>query len=110
VLDGSASLSFLDPSDSGLRTARDLRFQRLSGEAIPVFAGTPIILLLVHSTGVQPMLGFFTDKKTKLEKKYNALMSESHRLSHTDRKASDLKMAEAEAVLEEIKRLENGSR
>ncbi len=56
------------------------------------------------------MLGFFTDKKTKLEKKYNALMSESHRLSHTDRKASDLKMAEAEAVLEEIKRLENGSR
>ncbi len=52
------------------------------------------------------MLGLFTDKKTKLEKKYTKLLAESHRLSHSDRAASDLKMSEAEEVLKQIKSLE----
>ncbi len=56
------------------------------------------------------MFGIFTNKKAKFEKQYQALMAESHRLSHSDRQASDLKMAEAEAVLEKIKSLENGNR
>ena len=55
------------------------------------------------------MLGLFTDKKTKLEKHYTKLMSESHRLSHTDRAASDLKMAEAEEVLKQIRSLEENN-
>lgn len=56
------------------------------------------------------MLGFFTDKKTKLEKQYSKLLAESHRLSHIDRKASDLKMAEADELLTKIKSIENGER
>lgn len=52
------------------------------------------------------MLGFFTDKKTKLEKQYSKLLAESHRLSHSDRKASDLKMAEANEVLQQLQALE----
>ncbi len=38
----------------------------------------------------------------KLQKKYEKLMAESYKLSHTDRKASDLKRAEAEKVAGEI--------
>jgi hypothetical protein len=53
------------------------------------------------------MFGLFTGKKAKLEQKYAKLLEESHRLSHINRKDSDLKRAEAEAVLEEIKALEN---
>lgn len=49
---------------------------------------------------------FGGNKKDKLEKKYAKLLGESHRLSTSDRKASDLKLAEAEAVLAELKKLE----
>lgn len=50
------------------------------------------------------MFGFFK-KKTALEKlneTYQKLMEESFKLSKIDRKASDVKIAEAEAVLKEI--------
>lgn len=45
-------------------------------------------------------------EKEKLEEKYQKLINESYKLSHTDRKASDLKAAEAEEVLKQIKSLE----
>ena len=57
------------------------------------------------------MFGLFGDKKKRLEKKYEQLLEESYRLSHSNRTASDAKMAEANAVLEQIKALEqNDSR
>lgn len=45
------------------------------------------------------------DKLGKLQKKYQKLLEEAHKLSHTDRKAADLKSAEAEEVLKEIEAL-----
>ncbi|NLR93660.1 MULTISPECIES: Lacal_2735 family protein [Flammeovirga] len=53
------------------------------------------------------MFGLFKKKspKEKLEAKYKKLLEESHRLSHTDRKASDLKMYEANEVLKELEKL-----
>ena len=53
------------------------------------------------------MFGLFRNNKSKLEKKYAKLLEESHRLSHTNRKQSDFKMAEAEEVLKAIKAIEN---
>ncbi len=38
----------------------------------------------------------------QLEKRYKKLIEESYRLSHTNRKLSDLKAAEAAAILKEI--------
>jgi len=53
------------------------------------------------------MFGLFKKKSRKevLEKKYRQLMEEYHRLSHTDRKASDAKYAEANEVMEELEQL-----
>jgi hypothetical protein len=53
------------------------------------------------------MFGLFKKKSPvdALQKKYKQLMEESYRLSHSDRKASDLKRAEAEDVLKEIDQL-----
>lgn len=54
------------------------------------------------------MFGLFK-KKSKavvLKKKYNKLLEESYKLSHTDRKASSLKAAEAEEMMKEIELLE----
>jgi len=54
------------------------------------------------------MFGLFK-KKSKadiLKKKYNKLLEESYKLSHTDRTASSLKAAEAESVMKEIEALE----
>jgi len=48
---------------------------------------------------------FQSDPIKKLGKKHKALLAEAHRLSHTDRKASDAKMAEAESVAQEMDRL-----
>jgi hypothetical protein len=45
------------------------------------------------------------DPHADVMKKYRALLAESHRLSTIDRRASDLKRAEAEALLD---RLEKG--
>ena len=55
------------------------------------------------------MFGLFANKKKKLEKRYAQLLEQSHHLSHSDRKASDLKMAEAEEVLDQIKAIEQVS-
>ncbi len=52
------------------------------------------------------MFGLFANKKDKLQKKYQQLLEESHRLSHSNRQQSDLKMAEADAVLKQIEALE----
>jgi len=57
------------------------------------------------------MFGLFK-KKSKadiLKKKYNKLLEESYKLSHTDRTASSLKAAEAEEVMKEIEGLEEGN-
>jgi thiamine biosynthesis lipoprotein ApbE len=53
------------------------------------------------------MFGLFKkkDKKAELQKKYEALLKEAFDLSSTDRKASDIKQAEAEAVAKEIEAL-----
>ncbi len=53
------------------------------------------------------MFSLFKKKSPKelLEKKYKALLEESFHLSKTDRKSSDLKAAEAAAVLAEIEKL-----
>ena len=53
------------------------------------------------------MFGLFKKKDPKAEimERYKALLAESHRLSTIDRKASDLKRAEAEAVIAELDQL-----
>ena len=44
----------------------------------------------------------FGNKQEKLEKRYKQLLEESYRLSHSNRKKSDEKLAEAEALRMEI--------
>ncbi|WP_369862966.1 Lacal_2735 family protein [Aquimarina sp. Aq107] len=44
-------------------------------------------------------------EKEQLQKKYRLLMEESYKLSHTNRKASDNKQAEAEEILKRIEQL-----
>jgi hypothetical protein len=56
------------------------------------------------------MFGIFGDRKTKLQKKYQSLLEESHRLSHTDRKKSDAKAAEANEILKQIESLESSEK
>ena len=52
------------------------------------------------------MFGLFKkDKKKELQKKYERLLEESYKLSTSDRKASDLKRAEADEVADEIAKL-----
>jgi hypothetical protein len=55
------------------------------------------------------MFGLFgkSSPKEKLEKKYKKLLEESHKLSHSNRAKSDMLMAEADAVLKEIEKLED---
>lgn len=50
------------------------------------------------------MFGLFkkTDKVDKLQKKYEKLMAEWHKLSTTNRSLSDEKYAEAQKILEQI--------
>ena len=53
------------------------------------------------------MFGLFKKKgkAEQLQEKYRKLMEESYRLSHSDRKASDLKRAEAEEIIKELDQL-----
>ncbi|GAA0729344.1 hypothetical protein GCM10009430_39440 [Aquimarina litoralis] len=53
------------------------------------------------------MFAIFKKKteKERLQKKYKTLMEESYKLSHTNRKASDEKQAEAAEILEQIEKL-----
>jgi len=49
-------------------------------------------------------------KKTeadRLRKQYQRLMKEAYKLSRTDRKGSDKKYAEADAIMQRIQELEN---
>lgn len=50
------------------------------------------------------MFGLFKKKSEleKLQEKYKKLLAESHSLSQRDRKAGDMKMAEAEEVAKKI--------
>lgn len=52
------------------------------------------------------MFGLFNKKDPREEvmKRYKAMLAESHRLSTVDRKASDMKRAEAEALLDEFEK------
>tara|TARA_Y100000588_G_C13658637_1_gene671105 strand:+ start:407 stop:568 length:162 start_codon:yes stop_codon:yes gene_type:complete len=53
------------------------------------------------------MFGLFKkSEKEKLKSQYEKLVKESYKLSHTNRKASDLKMAEAQAVLDKMEKLD----
>ena len=53
------------------------------------------------------MFGLFkkTSELEKLQKQYERLLAESHKLSTTNRSASDKKVAEAQIVLEKIETL-----
>lgn len=53
------------------------------------------------------MFGLFKKKteKEKLMEQYKKLLDEAHQLSKTDRKASDLKSAEAEEMMKKIESL-----
>ncbi|MCR9292467.1 MAG: Lacal_2735 family protein [bacterium] len=53
------------------------------------------------------MFRIFGDKKAKLEKKYQQLLDEAYRLSHVDRKKSDLKTAEAEEVRKQLEAIDS---
>ena len=50
------------------------------------------------------MFGLFkkTSEKEKLNKKYKEMLSKAHKLSHSDRKASDMLMAEADELARKI--------
>ena len=48
----------------------------------------------------------FFDQKAKLERKYQQLLKESYELSHSDRKLSDLKTAQAQEVKEQLEAIE----
>ncbi len=48
-----------------------------------------------------------SNKKSKLEKKYKKLLDEAYRLSHSDRRKSDEKTAEAEEVRLQLEAMEN---
>lgn len=53
------------------------------------------------------MFGLFKKKSEveKLSAQYKKLMEESYKLSHSNRKASDFKRAEAEAIMDKIEKL-----
>ena len=53
------------------------------------------------------MFGLFkkTSELEKLQKQYERLLAESHKLSTTNRSASDKKIVEAQIVLEKIETL-----
>lgn len=50
------------------------------------------------------MFGLFKKKTAaeKLQEQYQKLLKEAHSLSHSNRKAADAKMAEAEEVMNQI--------
>ena len=55
----------------------------------------------------EAMFGLFkkTTAREKLNKKYDLLMEESYKLSRINRKASDEKYAEAQAILKEMENM-----
>ena len=55
------------------------------------------------------MFGKPKNDKESLQKKYTQLMEESYRLSHTNRKQSDMKRGEAEEIGKLLDELEKSS-
>ncbi len=55
------------------------------------------------------MFGLFkkTTEKEKLQKEYAKLMEEAHKLSHSDRRKADEKVAEAEEVAKKMDALKD---
>lgn len=55
------------------------------------------------------MFGLFKKKseKEKLQLVYRNLLREAHQLSHSNRKAADIKLAEAEEINKKIAALDN---
>ncbi|MFY0592938.1 Lacal_2735 family protein [Roseivirga sp.] len=53
-------------------------------------------------------MGWFSRKseKEKLQDQYKKLVDEAYKLSHSDRKASDLKTAEADALIKRIEAMD----
>lgn len=53
-------------------------------------------------------MGWFSGKseKEKLQEQYKKLVEEAYKLSHTNRKASDLKTAEADVLIKKIESME----
>ena len=53
-------------------------------------------------------MGLFSRKseKEKLQDKYKKLIDEAYKLSHNDRRASDLKTAEADALIRKIEAMD----
>jgi len=51
------------------------------------------------------MFGLFKNSQEKLEAKYQQLMQEAYQLSHSDRKKSDQKYAEAAEIQQKIDEL-----
>ena len=68
-------------------------------------------LLLLFLTKRQEMFGLFKkkDPREAIMERYKAMLAESHRLSTIDRRASDLKRAEAEALLVDFEKRTTGS-
>ncbi|MDE0864791.1 MAG: Lacal_2735 family protein [Rubripirellula sp.] len=56
------------------------------------------------------MFGSSGNSREKFQEKYNQLMEESYRLSHINRKKSDLKRGEAEEVGKQLDELDKKSR
>ncbi|NND96232.1 MAG: Lacal_2735 family protein [Pirellulaceae bacterium] len=55
------------------------------------------------------MFGSSRNSKESLQKKYNQLMEESYKLSHTNRRQSDMKRGEAEEIGKLLDELEKES-
>lgn len=53
------------------------------------------------------MFTLFSNQKTKLEKQYQQLLKQAYELSHSNRRLSDLKTAEAETIKEKLEALED---
>lgn len=53
-------------------------------------------------------MGLFkrTSEKEKLQAKYEKLIAEAYKLSHSDRKASDLKTDEADELMKKIESMD----
>jgi len=53
-------------------------------------------------------MGLFSRKseKEKLQEKYEKLIAEAYKLSHSDRKSSDLKTAEADELIKKIEAMD----
>ncbi len=59
---------------------------------------------VVHESEVMFNLFGKKDPRERVMKAYRLLLEEAHRLSTTDRRASDLKRAEAEALLDRFEK------